>query len=293
MPKINLLDSKTCTLIGLVTNIALAIFKLFAGIFGFSFAIIADAIDSFLDCLIAGAIYAGLRIGEKPPDESHPYGHGNVETIVASLVALIILASGVFIGVSAIHLIAHKEFETPATIALIAAAISIVIKEGLFRYTLKIGKRNSSPAVIANAWNYRSDAYSSVAALAGILGARLAFPYLDPIAGLVISAVIVKMSLTLLRPNIGILMDERPNPAVLDKIRVKSLELEGVRAVDSVKVHRCGFNFIIDIEIAVDSGVTVEQGHQVASQVRNKLLSEVRHVQDVMIHVNPCQPRQT
>ena len=132
MPKINLLDSKTCTLIGLVTNAALAIFKLLAGIFGFSFAIIADAIDSFLDCLIAGAIYGGLRIGEKPPDENHPYGHGNVETIVAFLVALIILASGIFIGVSAIHLITHKEFETPATIALIAAAISIVIKEGLF-----------------------------------------------------------------------------------------------------------------------------------------------------------------
>lgn len=292
MPKVNFLDSKTCTLIGLVTNAALAIFKLLAGIFGFSFAIIADAIDSFLDCLIAGAVYGGLRIGEKPPDESHPYGHGNVETVVASLVALIILASGVFIGVSAIHLIAHKEFETPATIALIAAAISIVVKEGLFRYTLKVGKRNSSPAVIANAWNYRSDAYSSVAALAGILGARLVFPYLDPIAGLVISAVIVKMSLTLLHPNIGILMDERPDPAVLDEIRVKSLELEGVRGVDSVKVHRCGSNFIIDIEIAVDSGVTVEQGHQAASQVRNKLLSEVRHVQDVMVHVNPHRSTQ-
>jgi len=293
MPKINLLDSKTCTLIGLVTNAALAIFKLLAGIFGFSFAIIADAIDSFLDCLIAGAIYGGLRIGEKPPDENHPYGHGNVETIVAFLVALIILASGIFIGVSAIHLITHKEFETPATIALIAAAISIVIKEGLFRYTLKVGKRNSSPAIIANAWNYRSDAYSSVAALAGILGARLAFPYLDPIAGLVISAVIVKMSLTLLRPNIGILMDERPDPAVLDKIKVKSLELEGVRAVDSVKVHRCGSNFIIDIEVAVDSNLTVEQGHQVASKVKNNLQNKIKHVQDVMIHVNPYQPRQT
>jgi len=293
MPKINLLDSKTCTLIGLVTNAALAIFKLLAGIFGFSFAIIADAIDSFLDCLIAGAIYGGLRIGEKPPDENHPYGHGNVETIVAFLVALIILASGIFIGVSAIHLITHKEFETPATIALIAAAISIVIKEGLLRYTLKVGKRNSSPAIIANAWNYRSDAYSSVAALAGILGARLAFPYLDPIAGLVISAVIVKMSLTLLRPNIGILMDERPDPAVLDKIRVKSLELEGVRAVDSVKVHRCGSNFIIDIEVAVDSNLTVEQGHQVASKVKNNLQNKIKHVQDVMIHVNPYQPRQT
>jgi len=291
MPKINLRDSKTCTLIGLITNIALATFKLFAGIFGFSYAMIADAIHSMSDCLATGTVYVGLRIGERPPDESHPYGHANAESIAAFLVALIILATGVFVGVSAVHLIAHRHLETPATIALAAAAISIVVKEGLFRYTLKVGKRNNSPAVITNAWHHRSDAYSSVAALAGILGARLAFQYLDPIAGLVVSAFIVKMSFPLLRSNIGILMDERPEPAFLDSVKATVLKVGGVRAIDSIKVHRRGSTFTIDVEVAVDSNLTVEQGHQVASKVRNNLQNKIKHVQDVMVHVNPYQPR--
>ncbi len=292
MPKINLLDSKTCTLVGLVTNIALAIFKMLAGIFGFSYAMIADAIHSMSDCLATGTVYVGLRIGERPPDESHPYGHANAETIAAFLVALIILATGVFVGVSAVDLIAQRHLETPATIALAAAAISIVIKEGMFHYTLKVGKRNNSPAVITNAWDHRSDAYSSVAALAGILGARLAFQYLDPIAGLVVSAFIVKMSFSLLRSNIGILMDERPEPAVLDSVKATVLKVGGVKAIDSIKVHRRGSTFTIDVEVAVDSNLTVEQGHQVASELKNNLQNKIEHVQDVMVHVNPYQPRQ-
>ncbi|HUS04594.1 MAG TPA: cation diffusion facilitator family transporter [Dehalococcoidia bacterium] len=287
MRKINLFDSKTCTLIGLITNIALAIFKLFAGIFGFSYAMIADAIHSMSDCLATGTVYVGLRIGERPPDKSHPYGHANAETIAAFLVALIILATGTFIGVSAIQLMAHRDLETPATIALIAAATSIVIKEIMFRYTLKVGKRTNSPAVIANAWDHRSDAYSSIGSLAGIAGARLGFQYLDPIAGLVISAVIVKMSLTILHSTIGIFMDERPEQAVLNKISAAVLEVEGIKAIDSIRAHRRGSTFTIDIEVAVDSNITVEQGHQVASEVKNRLVNKIEHVQDVMVHVNP------
>lgn len=292
MLKINLLDAKTCTLVGLVTNIALAIFKLLAGIFGFSYAMIADAIHSMSDCLATGTVYVGLRIGERPPDESHPYGHANAESIAAFLVALIILATGVFVGVSAVDLIAQRHLQTPATIALAAAAISIVIKEGMFHYTLKVGKRNNSPAVITNAWHHRSDAYSSVASLAGILGARLAFQYLDPIAGLVVSAFIVKMSFPLLRSNIGILMDERPEPAVLDSVKATVLKVGGVKAIDSIKVHRRGSTFTIDVEVAVDSNLTVKQGHQVASELKNNLQNKIEHVQDVMVHVNPYQPRQ-
>ncbi len=292
MSKVDFRDSKTCTLVGLGINVVLAIFKMLAGILGFSYAMIADAIHSISDCLATGTVYVSLRIGEKPADESHPYGHANAETIAAFLVALIILATGVFVGISAVHLIADKHLETPATIALIAAATSIVTKEGLFRYTLKVGKRNNSPAVIANAWDHRSDAYSSVAALVGILGARLGFQYLDPVAGLVVAAFIVRVSLTLLRPNIGILMDERPSSAVLDQIKATALEVGGIKAIDSLRVHRRGSTYTIDMEIAVDSRLTVEQGHEVAAEVKNRLLSGIEHVQDVMVHVNPYQSGQ-
>jgi cation diffusion facilitator family transporter len=203
-----------------------------------------------------------------------------------------IMATGVFVGASAVHLITHKHFATPTTIALVAAAASIVIKEGMFRYTRKVGERNNSPAVIANAWDHRSDAYSSVAALAGIIGAKLAFWYLDPIAGLAVSVLIIKMSLALLRPNIGILMDERPDTAILDKITATAWKVSGVRAIDNLRVHRRGSTLTIDIEIAVDSGLTVEQGHGVASEVKNRLLNEVQPTQDVMVHINPYRPMQ-
>jgi cation diffusion facilitator family transporter len=131
-----------------------------------------------------------------------------------------------------------------------------------------------------------------VAVLVGILGARLAFWYLDPIAGLAVSALIVKMSITLLRPNIGILMDERPDTAILNEITAIAQKVLGVRTVDSLRVHRRGSTFTIDIEIAVDSGLTVEQGHQVASEVKRTLLSKVQHTQDVVVHVNPYRPMQ-
>jgi len=290
MAKVDFFDSKTCTLIGLVGNVVLSIFKLLAGIFGFSYAMIADAIHSISDSFATGTAYIGIRIGERPADEGHPYGHANAETIAAFFVALTILGTGVFVGVDAVHLVVQKHFETPAMIALVAALISIVIKEAMFRYTLKVGQRNNNPAVIATAWDHRSDVYSSVAAFLGILGARLGFQYLDPIAGLAVSALIIKMSLTLFRSNIGILMDERPETAVLDEIRATALEVGEVQAIDSLKVHRRGSAFTIDIEIAVDCMLAVEQGHQVANEVRSKLLGKVEHVQDVMVHVNPCQP---
>jgi len=254
---------------------------------------VADAIHSISDSFATGAAYIGIRVGEMPADEGHPYGHANAETIAAFLVALTILGTGAFVGVDAVHLVVQKHFETPAMIALVAAVISIIIKEAMFRYTLKVGQRNNNPAVIATAWDHRSDVYSSVAAFLGILGARLGFQYLDPIAGLVVAALIIKMSLTLFRSNIGILMDERPETAVLDEIRATALEVGEVRAIDSLKVHRRGSTFTIDIEIAVDSRLTVEQGHQVAAEVKNKLLSKIEHVQDVMVHVNPYQPGQS
>ncbi len=292
MFKGNLLDSKTCTLIGIGTNLSLMVLKLLAGIFGLSYAMIADAIHSASDSLAGVTAYLGIRLGEKPADQNHPYGHANAETIAAFFVALIILGTGAFIGVSTVGLMASGHFETPTTLALVAALISILVKEGIFRYTLKVGQRNNSPAVIASAWDHRADVYSSVAALAGIVGAKLWFVYLDPIAGIVIAALIVRVSIKLLRTNIGILMDESPDGSFLSLINDTTGAVEGVRTVDCVKAHRCGPVYILDIKIAVDGWLTMEQSHQIAGAVRAQLLQKVRHVHDVMVHVNPHRPDQ-
>lgn len=287
MGKIDLLSPKTCIQVGLFTNIALAIFKLLAGIFGLSKAMIADGLHSLSDVLTTGIVYVGICIGARPPDEEHPYGHGNAETIAAGLVSLIIFTIGVFAGVFSGLVIIHRQFRAPLMIALLAAIISIVLKEGLFRYTIKVGKVSNNPAVIASAWDQRSDAYSSVAALVGIVGARISFLYLDPVAGLVVSGFIVKIAFSLIRSNIGIIMDEKPSSTFINNIKVIAQAAEGVKNIDSIKVHRRGSAFTIDMEIAVDGSLTVEEGHRIASQVRDKVLKRIRYTRDVMVHVNP------
>ena len=287
MPKIDLFESKTCTIIGLICNLILTVFKLLAGIFGLSYAMIADAIHSASDTVATGTAYLGIRVGERPADEDHPYGHANAETIAALVVALMILGTGIFLGISAINIIIKHDFESPTNIALIAAIISIIVKEGMFRYTIKVGERNNSPAVIASAWDHRSDAYSSIAALVGITGAKVASEYMDPIAGILIAALIIWMALKLLRSNIGIIMYERPDPAFLDKVTNTACVIEGVKGIDGVRVHRCGPSFNVDLKTSVDENLTVGDGHRVAGKVRAELLLRIEHVHDVMVHVNP------
>lgn len=287
MNTINLLSPKTCTQVGLGTNIVLTIFKLFAGILGSSYAMIADGLHSLSDILATGIVYVGICIGARPADEDHPYGHGNAETIAALLVALIVFATGIYAGISAVLAIIHRELRTPSTIAAAAAVISIILKEGLFRYTIRVGKKTNSPAIISNAWEHRGDAYSSIAALIGIAGARLAFPHLDPLAGLVVSIFIFKISLNLIRSNIGILMDERPSPMILNNIKAVVQDIKEVKKIDSIKVHPRGSTYTIDLEIAVDSYLTVSDGHKIAANVKRSLLKQVKYITDVMVHVNP------
>ncbi|NQT00114.1 MAG: cation transporter [Candidatus Omnitrophica bacterium] len=278
---------KTCIQIGLLTNLGLTVFKFFAGIFGLSQAMLADALHSLSDILTSGVAYAGICIGEKPADKDHPYGHGNAETIAAILVALIVFCIGGYVAFSAISTIVHRHFHAPLTIALFAAIVSIIVKELLFRYTIKVGKISNSPAVIADAWHHRSDAYSSIAALIGIAGAKISFLFLDPLAGLVVSVMIAKIALKLLRANIGIIMDENPHPDFIDKIKTIVQKVEGVRRVDSIRVHRRGPTFTIDLEVAVDGKMTVDQGHAIAVEVRSKLVEQVQYVREVMVHINP------
>lgn len=289
MNKISLVTPKTCTQIGLGTNIILTVFKLFAGILGCSYAMVADGLHSLSDIFATGIVYIGICIGARPPDEDHPYGHGNAETIAAFLVALIVLITGLYAGISASLAIIHRESSKPLTIALIAALISIILKEGLFQYTIKVGKKTNSPAIISNAWDHRADAYSSIAAFFGILGARLGLRYLDPLAGLVVSIFILKISFSLIRSNIGILMDERPNPIILKNIKDVVCEIKEVKRIDSIKVHPRGSTYTIDIDIAVLSNITVSEGHRIAVKVKAELFKKMQYIRDVMVHVNPCE----
>ena len=282
-----LFNPKFCIQIGLLVNSLLTIFKFFAGILGLSKAMVADALHSLSDVLTSGIAYVGICIAERPADKDHPYGHGNAETIAAGLVSLIILGIGTYVGISATLAIIRQQFRAPLNIALLAALVSIVVKELLFRYTIKVGEKSNSPAVIADAWHHRSDAYSSVAALIGIAGAKIAFLYLDPVAALVVSGLIVKIALRLIRSNIGIMMDERPHSAFINNIKTVARKTEGVKKIDSIKVHRRGSTFTVDMEIAVDSSITVDEGHAIAANVRSNIFKKIQNIRDVMVHINP------
>lgn len=285
--KVNFHNPKTCVQISIAVNVLLTVFKLVAGVFGCSKAMIADAFHSLSDILTSVVVYIGVHIGQKPPDKDHPYGHGNAETIAATLVALAILGVGVFAGVESISAIINKSFKKPLVIALVAACVSIVVKEALYRYSKKVGETNNNPAIIADAWHHRSDALSSIAALIGIIGARISFLFLDPLAGIVVSVLIVKISFELMRTNVGIIMDERPKVEFINHIKGVTQEVQGVRRIDDLKVHRRGSAFTIDLEIAVDSEVTVDQAHKISSSVRKSLLKQMKSIGEVMVHVNP------
>ena len=285
--KLTYSDGATCTRIGLLVNILLTVLKLAAGILGRSQAMIADALHSFSDVIATGGVYIGFKIAEKPADKDHPFGHGNADTLAAVFVALILLLTGIYIGVQAFHIILHEEYHTPTNLALGAAILSIVIKELLFRYTLKIGRTIKSQAIIANAWDHRSDVYSSVAALIGIAGAKLGFVMLDPLAGLIIAGLIVRMAFHLMKTNVHILMDGTPDEVILKKVIETTNAVSGVVQTRETRIHPVGPRNIVNIKILVDRNLTVEEGHTIATRVKETLMKNHEEIKDVIVHVEP------
>ncbi len=288
--KINFYDGEVCTRIGLWINIFLTAFKLLAGLVGHSRAMVADSIHSLTDVLATGIVFVGLKISSKPADDKHPYGHGNADTIASFLVALILLMTGLYLGYSAIHVFIHKHIEIPKSIALYAALVSIIIKESLYHYTVKVGKKLNSQAIIANAWDHRSDAFSSIPALIGIFIARIwQMPIFDPIASLVIAIMIFRIAFHLMHSSVDIIMDESPDTQTLEKITRITSGINGVVNVHEVKVHQRGPDRTIDIKIEVDGGITVNEGHDIAELVKKSLIESDLRVVDVMVHVNPVK----
>lgn len=283
-----LYSAETCTGIGLWVNVCLVAVKLTAGLYGRSHAMVADSLNSATDVVATGIVYVGLKASAKPPDEDHPYGHGGIDTLVAMGVILILIATGIIAGLGAVRcLFGRGELTTPGPVALYAAIFSIVIKETLFRYTMKVGKMTNSPSVIANAWDHRSDAYSSTAALIGIVGARMGYAYLDPIAGLFVSYMIIRISVSLIRSNIGEITHQAPSAETIRTIEKEALAVSGVKRVRRARMHKVGRSCFLDIDVEVQGDLTVTRGHDIATLVKKHLRDSIEHVSDVMVHVEP------
>jgi cation diffusion facilitator family transporter len=286
-------EKKTAMRVSAVTiawNVILSIFKLIAGVVGHSGAMISDAVHSASDVFSTIIVILGINIASRQSDDDHQYGHDRLECVAAILLAVVLFATGIGIGIGGINKIiegtAGKD-EIPGMIALIAAVASIVVKEGMFWYTRSAAKKINSGALMADAWHHRSDALSSVGALIGIGGARLGFPVLDPIASVIICVFIVKAAYDIFKDAIDKMVDKSCDEETEEKMRRLIEEQQGVLKVDVLRTRLFGAKMYVDIEIAADGDITLREGHEIAQVVHDKVEEEFPLVKHCMVHVNP------
>lgn len=277
------------TLLGIGVSFFLVFIKLVAGHIGHSYALIADATESSADVLSSGLLWIGLRIAQKPPDTEHPYGHGKAEPLAAIVIALFLLGAAIWIGWHAIEFI-RTPHEMPRRFTLPILAGIIIIKEGLFRYVLKVGKQIDSQAVKADAVHHRSDAITSIAAFVGIsialiLGAG--HESADDWAALAAAGIIIFNAISLLRPAIDEVMDAAPSKEIVGRVRNLASQNLMVRKVEKCYVRKMGFDYFVDIHIQVDGSLSVTEGHAIAHAVKSKLLESNLRIKDVLVHVEP------
>lgn len=282
-------EAKKVSIISLITNVLLTVVKAIIGFLSGSTALVADAFHSASDLFGTVVLLQGLRIAHKPPDESHPYGHQRAETITSKILAIILIVTALGIGLEAYRVLRQPVIEPPEFKAIYIAFLSIVSKEWLYRYTVKVGNKIKSSAVIADAWHHRTDAFSSIAALIGIGGAVYGYPIMDPLAGLFVSILILKTGISIYKQAILALMDTAPSKEILKEIRESAFQAKGIREVQDVKVRQYGSKFIVDMKVCVDPHITVKEGHGAAARAKENIMKSTDDVQDVLIHVNPCR----
>lgn len=274
------------TWLGIIGNILLTIFKFFAGVVGHSQAMVADAAESFSDILATIVVLISLRISRKPRDAEHQFGHGKAESLATATVGLIVTVAGLYILITSFRLLIGGKIRTPEIIALIAAVITIIIKEIMYRIVSVTAKNLNSSVIMANAWDYRKDAISSVATLFGIAGARLGFPMLDPLVAALVSFLIIKIGYDILNTAIKELMDTMPDKPTAKEIIAVAEECKGVEHAFA-RARRMGQYVYVDMKIDINPEFTISQGHAIAKEVKSLLMSRLDNVADVMVHVNP------
>ncbi|GJL79536.1 MAG: cation transporter [Nitrospinaceae bacterium] len=274
------------TLVGMAANLMLSGVKYIGGMMGHSTALIADAVHSLSDLLTDVIVLATHKIGKIPADSNHPYGHGRAETIGATIVGVVIILAGIWIGYDVWRILKSGAQLVPTWLAAGAALFSIIVKESLFHYTRVMGEHAKSPAVIANAWHHRSDAISSAAALIGILGAHFGYPIMDPIAGGVVAFMICKVGYDILSDGMRDLMDASVSKEKTQKIQKIIDGIPDVIKFHDLRTRKLGGEVFMDVHILVDNDLTVTEGHAAAEKVRRKLISAFDKVTDVLVHVD-------
>ena len=278
--------------VSIVGNVLLSAFKLFAGVAAHSGAMLSDAVHSLSDVFSTFVVMIGVKLAAKASDHEHPYGHERMECVAAILLAFVLCLTGIGIGWGGAQKILSgwrgEHLAAPGGLALVAAAISIVTKEAMYQYTKRNAARIQSTALMADAWHHRSDALSSVGSFAGILGARLGFPILDPIASVAICLFIVKASVSIFLDAIGRMTDKSCSDHVEEALRAVIRSQPGVLGVDQLKTRLFGDRFYVDVEIEAASDMPLARAHAVAQRTHDAIEAAFPQVKHCMVHVNPA-----
>lgn len=281
--------SVRATAAGLVTNAVLACIKLAAGILGNSYALIADAIESWADIANSVIVWRAVVIAERPADADHPYGHGKAETLAAAAVSVLLLGAAVLIFVQSLREV-FTPHHAPAPFTLYVLLGVVLVKEALFRFVVRVGSDVDSGAVKADAWHHRSDAITSAAAALGISVALVggdAYKSADDVAAIFAAGIIAWNGYRLLKPAVGELMDAAPQEDIADKARAVALGVEGVRGVEKCLARKMGYWYLLDMHVEVDGSLSVAAAHRLAHEVKDGIRARIPRVSDVTIHIEP------
>lgn len=274
----------------IVGNVVLAVFKFLAGIIASSSAMVSDAVHSFSDVFSTIIVIIGVKISSRESDASHRYGHERMECMASMGLATVLFATSLGIGYSGLNKIISSDYSslaTPGLLALIAAIVSIVIKELMYHYTMHTAKKINSSSLKADAWHHRSDALSSVASLIGIGGAMMGVKILDPIVSIIICLVIVKAAFDILKESIDKLVDKSCDEETIKKMEETVLSIDGVLDLDDIKTRLFSNKIFVDIEICADGDLTLWDAHEIAENVHDKIEEDFKDVKHCMVHVNP------
>jgi len=290
MSKTNEQMAMRASKITIVSNIGLTAFKLFAGIVGNSTAMIADAMHSFSDMYTTIIVMIGVKLANKQSDKDHQYGHERFECVAAILLSAVLVFTGALIGWAGIQQLIAWDFDEasiPRRIALVGAIATIILQGIMYVYKRGVARKINSSALKADAWHHLSDSLSSIGSFFGILGARMGFPMLDPIAAILICLFILKVAFDVFRDATGKMTDKACDDNVIEEIRTTALAEDGVLGVDEIKTRLFGDKFYLDIEISADGKQSLNDAHEIAERVHYSIEAQFENLKHCMVHVNP------
>ena len=274
--------------VSIVLNIMLSLLKLLAGIFGKSMAMLSDAIHSLSDVFGSIIVIIGVKVSKKEEDGDHQYGHERMECLASLALGAILFITGallIYEGIKKIY--TGADISTPEMVALVAAVVSIVAKEGMYWYTKISADKINSDALRAEAWHHRSDALSSIGSLIGVAGAMLGVKILDPIMAGIIGLVIIKVSYDIVKEAVDKMVDKACDDETVDKMKKLILQVEGVEGLDLIKTRMFGTKIYVDIEISANGDLRLRESHGIAEMVHDNIEKEFTDVKHCTVHVNP------